>query len=327
MTRRSATRMATILALTLTLGACGSDAGDEEAVSPGQSGSTGATAGTGSTAPSFPVTVTGSNGELTIDAQPVRVVSLSPTATEDLFAIGAGEQVIAVDDRSNFPPEAPATTLSGYEPNIEAIAGYEPDLVVFATEPGDLGSALEGLGIPALQLDAAASLPDVYAQIETLGAATGHVEEAATLTRQMRSAVEELVAGADPASGLTFYYELDDTYYSITSDTFIGQLFDELGLENIADGAAKGSGGYPQLSGEYILESDPDLIFLADTICCGQDAATVAARSGWRELTAVREGSVIELDDDVASRWGPRVVDLLRQIADAATAVMETRAA
>ncbi len=139
---------------------------------------------------SFPVTVEGTNGEVTIDDRPVRIVSLSPTATEDLFAIGAGEQVIAVDDQSNFPPEAPMTELSGFEPNVEAIAGYEPDLVVFATEPGDLGSSLEGLGITALQLDAAATLDVAYEQIEQLGLATGHAVEAEALVDDMRSQVD-----------------------------------------------------------------------------------------------------------------------------------------
>jgi iron complex transport system substrate-binding protein len=228
--------------------------------------------------------------------------------------------VIAVDDQSTFPPEAPTTELSGFEPNVEAIAGYEPDLVVFATEPGDLGSSLEGLGITALQLDAAPTLEVAYQQMEQLGLATQHVAEAEALVHDIRSAVDELIASADPSAGLTFYYELDDTFYSVTSKTFIGQLFVLLGLENIADAAGKGSGGYPQLSAEYIIESDPDLIFLADTRCCDQSLQTVAERPGWGELTAVTDGGVVPLDDDVASRWGPRVVDLLRQISEAADA-------
>jgi iron complex transport system substrate-binding protein len=119
---------------------------------------------------------------------------------------------------------------------------------------------------------------------------------------------------------VSFYYELDDTFYSVTSKTFIGQLLRMLGLENIADAVGKGSGGYPQLSAEYIIESDPDLIFLADTKCCGQSAETVAKRPGWAGLTAVAEGGVVPLDDDVASRWGPRVVELLEPISDAAAA-------
>jgi cobalamin transport system substrate-binding protein len=268
----------------------------------------------------FPVTVTGTNGNVTIGARPQRIVSLSPTATEDLFAIGAGDQVIAVDDQSNYPADAPTTDLSGFEPNVEAIAGFEPDLVVFATEPGDLGSSLEGLGITALQLDAAPNLDVAYDQIEQLGAATGHTDEAAALVEQMRSDIQGLVDGADRATGMSFYYELDDTFYSATSKTFIGQLFRMLGLQNIADAVGRGSGGYPQLSAEYIIESDPDLIFLADTKCCGQSAETVAERPGWAGLAAVTGDAVVPLDEDVAQRWGPRVVDLLRHIAEAAAA-------
>ena len=286
---------------------------------PATPGSTGGSATASTGAAAFPVTVTGTNGEVTIDARPERIVSLSPTATEDLFAIGAGDQVVAVDDQSTYPADAPTTDLSGFEPNVEAIAGYEPDLVVFATEPGDLASSLEGLGVTALQLDAAPNLDVAYDQIEQLGAATGHPEEAAALVEQMRSDIEELVEAADPATGTSFYYELDDTFYSITSNTFIGKLFGMLGLVNIADEVGKGSGGYPQLSAEYIIESDPDLIFLADTKCCGQSAETVAERPGWAGLAAVTDGGVVPLDDDVAQRWGPRVVDLLRKISEAAS--------
>ena len=294
---------------------------DDPAISTGSTGDPGSTA----SAATFPVTVTGTNGDVTIDARPERIVSLSPTATEDLFAIGAGDQVIAADDQSNYPAEAPTTDLSGFEPNVEAIAGYEPDLVVYATEPGDLGSSLQDLGITALQLDAAPNLEVAYDQIEQLGAATGHTEEAEGLVADMRSQVQGLVDSADPASGTSFYFELDDTYYSVTSRTFIGQLFRMLGLENIADEVGRGSGGYPQLSAEYIIQSDPDLIFLADTKCCGQSPETVADRPGWGGLTAVTDGGVVPLDEDVAQRWGPRVVDLLRQISDAAAA--ESKAA
>ena len=107
---------------------------------------------------------------------------------------------------------------------------------------------------------------------------------------------------------MTYYYELDQTYYSATSSTFIGQVLGLLGLRNVAD-AAKGaaaSGGYPQLSGEFILRSNPNYILLADTICCGQSATTVAQRPGWSGLAAVKSGRVLGLNDDIASRWGPR---------------------
>jgi iron complex transport system substrate-binding protein len=312
--------LAFLLALGSVLTACASD--DPAAVGSSPQAPPVATP----TPAAFPVTVHGTNGDVAIAARPERIVSLSPTATEDLFAIGAGEQVIAVDELSNYPETAPVTTLSGYEPNVEAIAGYEPDLVVFATETGDMAASLRELGITALQLDAAASLDEAYEQIDQLGAATGHAEEASTLVAQMRSDVDDIVASADAAAGLSFYYELDDTYYSVTSDTFIGQLLALVGLKNIADAVGKGSGGYPQLSAEYIVQADPDLIFLADTICCGQSPRTVARRPGWAGIAAVRGDDVIPLDDDVASRWGPRVVTLLQQIADAAAEAGERAA-
>lgn len=303
--------IAVAFVLAPSVAACGSNGGSDDRPA-------GNVASQSSEPSSFPVTVEGTSGRVTIDERPERIVSLSPTATEDLFAIGAGEQVIAVDDQSTFPPEAPATELSGFEPNVEAIAGFEPDLVVFATDPGDLGSSLEGLGITALQLDAAPTLEVAYEQIEQLGLATGHADEARALVDDMRSEIEGLVNAADPAPGTSFYYELDDTLYSVTSETFIGQLFEMLGLENIADEGGKGGGGYPQLSAEYILASDPDLIFLADTKCCGQSLETVSRRPGWHELSAVTGGDVVPLNDDVASRWGPRIVDLLRRVAKAA---------
>lgn len=279
-------------------------------------------AGGDSTGPSteaaFPVTLTTANGDVTIDERPERIISLSPTATEMLFAIGADDQVIAVDDQSNFPPDAPTTELSGFEPNVEAIASYEPDLVVYSTEPGDLGSTLEGLGITTMLLPAATMLDDAYEQLEQLGRATGNAEAATAVVDDMRTEVDSIVSSVEmPQPPLTFYHELDDTYYSVTSQTFIGQLYGLVGLENIADAADDGGGGYPQLSAEYVIRADPDLIFLADTKCCGQSPATVAERPGWNSITAVRRRDVVPLDDDVASRWGPRIVEYLRTIADA----------
>ena len=273
---------------------------------------------------SFPVTIDG----VTIAQRPERIVSLSPTATEMLFAIGAGDQVEAVDDQSNYPSDAPATDLSGFEPNVEAIASYEPDLVVYSTEPGDLGAALAGLGIPALVQPAATMLDDVYQQIDQLGVATGNASEAKDVVERMRAEIDSITGSIQPPSEpVTYYHELDDTFYSVTSSTFIGQLYSLVGLRNIADKAKGAGGGYPQLSAEYIVEANPDLIFLADTKCCGQSRQTVAKRPGWDRIAAVKNGGVISLDDDIASRWGPRVVEYLRQIAGAVADVLEAQAA
>jgi iron complex transport system substrate-binding protein len=270
----------------------------------------------------FPVTVKDSRGPVKIAKRPTRIVSLSPTATESLFAIGAGKQVIAVDDQSNFPANVPTTKLSGFTPNLEAIVGYKPDLVVIANDTKDLSAGLAKLKLPVLLLPAANSLDDVYSQIEVLGAATGHLADSAILVSRMRADITSLTAKVVKRDKpLTFFHELDDTFYSVTSKTFIGSIYTLAGLSNIADAADKDSGGYPQLTNEYIVAQNPDFIFLADTKCCKQSAQTVGARAGWADLASVKNKNVIALDDDIASRWGPRVVDQLRTIVEATTKV------
>lgn len=271
-------------------------------------------------AATYPVTV----GDVTLDAQPMRIVSLSPTATEMLYAVGAGSQVVAVDEYSNYPQEAVdlGTKLSGYEPNIEAISEFTPDLVIASYDPGSLVQQLGEIGVPVYLADAVTSIDAAYEQIENIGLLTGHAAEAAALTESMRAQIEEAVAGVTlPAEPLSYYHELDNTLYSVTSNTFIGSVYSLFGLRNIADNVEAGN-DYPQLSAEVIVSADPDLIFLADTKCCGETAATVAAREGWGSLKAVTNGNVIELDDDIPSRWGPRIVDFVIAIRDAIAALL-----
>jgi iron complex transport system substrate-binding protein len=297
--------------LALAIAACGGDDDQSGAPDPTSSAAVETTA-----APAFPVTVEGDNGSLTIEEEPDAVVSISPTATESLFAIGAGEQVIAVDDQSDFPADAPVTDLSGFQPNVEAIAGYEPDLVVAAYDPGGLVDGLEKLDIPVLLQDAAPDLDSAYTQIETLGAATGHVDEAEEVVDTMEAEIDELVASASGAEGATVYHELGPDFFSATSDTFIGGVYELFGLVNIADAAADAdAAGYPQLSGEYIVSESPELIVLADTVCCGQTAQKVAKRPGWDQVAAVENGNIVEADDSIASRWGPRTVEFVELIA------------
>ena len=265
---------------------------------------------------SFPVTIDAPNGPVTLEERPTKVVSLSPTATEVLFAIDAGDQVVAVDDQSDFPAEAPTSDLSGFEPNIEAIAALDADLVVMMFDAGgETVAALEAVGIPVIVHGAAVDLDDAYTQIEQLGAATGNLAAAASLVASMQTDIERIVADTD-GGGATYYHEVDPTLYAATSNTFVGALYSMLGLANIADAADDGS-GYPQLSAELVVAEDPDLVFLADTLCCDQSAATIATRPGWNTMSAVTGGGVIELDDSVASRWGPRVVEFLETVAAA----------
>jgi cobalamin transport system substrate-binding protein len=274
--------------------------------------------GGGSSTSAFPVTVIGSNGKVTVTKRPTRIVSLSPTATESLFAIGAGPQVVAVDDQSDYPKNAPKTSLSGFTPNVEAIAAYRPDLVVIAYDPKGLSGALERLDITVLHQDGAKSFKGSYQQIRQLGMVTGHDSAAVALVKSMKTRIAKIVADARKARpGLTVYHELDPTLFSATSKTFVGQVYAALGLKNIADAADSAGFGYPQLSAEYVVSADPDLIVLADTVCCGQKASTVAARPGWDHISAVKTGSIVRVDDSIASRWGPRLVSFFRAMSSA----------
>lgn len=265
-----------------------------------------------------------SDGDVTTSTEaggepPEAIVSISPTATESLFAIGAGDLVVAVDEQSDYPVEAPTTDLSSYEPNVEAIAAYEPDLVVSSSDDPALVDGLETLGIEVLVQQAAVDIDDVFEQIEELGEVTGHLSDARALTSKMRAELTEVQERSVERPVLTAYWELDPTYYSVTSATFIGTLLELVNIRSIADEAQAEANDYPQLSAEFIVAADPDLILLADTECCQQDAAAVAARDGWAGMKAVAEGNIVELDDDVASRWGPRIVQLLQAVDEAAT--------
>lgn len=273
----------------------------------------------------FPVTVSTASGDVVLETRPTRIISISPTATEMLFALGAGDQVVAVDEFSTFPESAPITDLSGFQPSVEAIASYEPDLVVVSFDPNDLVASLKAIGIPVLLAPSVATFDDLFAQIGQLGAATGNLDEASELIANMQAEIDEIVAGlVDVVTAPTYYHELGPELYTATSATFIGEVYAILGFVNIADAADVDGFGFPQLSAEWILDQNPDFIFLADSLCCGASAESVAERPGWDGLAAVINGRVVELDDDIASRWGPRVVDLLRVIAavvnDAATA-------
>ncbi|MEU4553940.1 ABC transporter substrate-binding protein [Micromonospora violae] len=307
MFRRTPRLFAATLAVTaLALGACAEKADDQPS--------------TGTAAAAYPVTV----GALTLDKRPEKIVVLSPSATEMIFAIGAGPQVTAVDDQSNYPADAPKTDLSAFQPNAEAIAGKNPDLVVLSDDRNKVVEQLGKLKIPVYQTPAATTLDDSYRQITELGTLTGHADQAADVVTRMKDDIAKLVGGLPQrAEKLTYFHELGPELYSATSKTFIGSLYSQVGLTNIADAAdADGkNGGYPQLSQEIIVKADPDFVFLADAKCCQQSLDTVKARSGWAGLTAVKNNQVVALDDDIASRWGPRVVDLLRVIIDAVAKV------
>ena len=280
--------------------------------------SSSALGGRHATTPLFPVTVKAANGPVTISKRPTRIVSLSPTATEDLFAVGADAQVIAVDDQSDYPKRAPKTALSGYTPNVEAIAAYKPDLVVISGD-GGVVAALQKLGVTVMLEPAANNVAEAYDEIRQIGQATGHAKQSTTVVHGMQAQLTKLIRSVPKkARHLKVFHELSPDYYSATSATFIGRIYRLFGFTNIADAADTTHSGYPKLSGEYIVSTNPDIIVLSDSVCCGQTAATVAERPGWAQVSAVRNNRVIQVDDSIASRWGPRIVDFARVVAQVA---------
>ena len=274
----------------------------------------------------FPVSVNDDRGEVTIEERPEAIVSLSAVATEMLFEIGAGDQVVAVDDQSNYPEDAPMTDLSGFTPNLEAILAFDPDLVVITFDPGDLVAGLEAAEVPVILFGAAVTIEDVYRQISALGEATGNQEGATQANNTIEWGLADVLAGAsDAGEGVTYFHEIDSTLYTATSDTFFGEIYGLFGMVNIADPADEDGAafGYPQLSSEFIVSQDPDIIFLTDT-SYGVSAESVAERPGWDAMSAVQEGNIVELDSNIASRWGPRIVEFAEAIARALRGLEES---
>jgi len=247
---------------------------------------------------------------------PTRIVSLSPSATEILWGIGAAKQVTAVDDNSNFPVGVPTTTLSSFTPNVEAIAGYKPDLVILqanATKATAVQAALKKLGIPVFLEQTPTATAGAYTEIKQLGQLTGHTSQAAKLVSSMKKQIKAIVS-MFAAPKIRVFHELDSTLYSATSKTFIGAVYKDFGVTNIADAAAGADqSGYPQLTAEYLIKANPQVVVLADGDW-GASKATVSSRAGWAAIDAVKNGKIYTIGSDISSRWGPRLVDLYRAV-------------
>ena len=252
-------------------------------------------------------------------AIPKRIISLSPSATEILYAIGAGNQVIAVDDLSNYPSTAPITELSAFSPNVEALMNYKPDLIILnadATKALEVKAALEKLKIKVFLERAPLNLKQAYLEITALGRATGKISGAQSVISDMKSKIAAAIKKGKTSKKITFFHELDNTLYSATSDTFIGKVYQDFKLVNVADQAATAdSAGYPQLQSEYVIKSNPKIIFLADAQY-GESLATLTKRPGWNGISAVKNKNVVALPEDIPSRWGPRLVDFYQFISD-----------
>jgi iron complex transport system substrate-binding protein len=268
----------------------------------------------------FPLSVERSDGTtLELDAPPQRIVSLSPAATEIIYAIGAEASLVAVDNQADYPEAAAnfPTKVDAFEPSVEAIAALNPDLVFVATDIDGIVARLDELNIPVLYSDIdtdVQSVDDVFEQVRLLGRVTGRSEQAEAVVADMETriaAIEEKLQEIE-GNGPSVYHELDSTFYSVAEQSFIGDVYALLRADNIAgDG---GGSPYPQLSQEAIIAADPDVIILADEEF-GVTVDSVKARPGWDVITAVRDDRIHGIDPDIISRPGPRIVDAIEQIA------------
>jgi iron complex transport system substrate-binding protein len=272
-------------------------------------------------APAFPISVKRSDGKmLSVPQPPVRVVSLSPGATEILYAIGAEASLVAVDKNADYPDAAKnfATKVDAFEPNIEAITALKPDLVIVASDTGGIVAKLDELKIPVYYIDLdkdVKSIDDVFSQISLLGRVTDKRDKARSVVAGLgdrRNKVTLAIRGVFSQNAPRVYHELDQTFYSASTESFVGDIYATLRMTNIA---GDGHGvAYPQLTQEAIIAANPQLIILADE-AFGVSIDSVKARPGWSAIDAVKNNKVFAIDPNIISRPGPRIIDALEMVA------------
>ena len=308
--------LAGLIAVLVFAAACGDDDGGTD-VTPAEAQKffdcSEAFPGSAPDAAAFPAEVTdGSGRSVTIEAAPLAIASLSAGHTEILYAIGAGDAMTAVDNTSDCPVATSSLEhMDAFSPSVESIVALEADVVVLFFDPVDLVQSLADLGVTVLMMPSPSSITGVYDQIEILGDATGHATEADDLIASMKVAVAEITESVDGLDAPTFFHEVDNTYYTAGPGSFIADLYDELGADNIAESTGQ---AFPQMSAEAIIVADPQVIILADEDA-GESPETVAARPGWDVIAAVTDGRVYVVSPDIISRPGPRLVEALETLA------------
>ncbi len=246
-------------------------------------------------------------------AQPKRMVSMMPSHTETVFAVGAGISLVGVDEYSNFPKletDKLPKTGNGFVPNLEAIAALKPDLVLTDESSGSkLVQNLEKLGI-TVYAGVAQSYNDVFEKISLIGKITNHEKNALKLITNMRLELNTIQASVSKLPRVSVYFEVDPTPYAAGSSSFIGAMIDKAGGNNIIPAKL---GAFPQISPELVIQSNPEVIL-------GADLADLLKRPAWDTIKAVKNKRVINFSgevNDAISRPGPRLPVALKALAKA----------
>lgn len=258
----------------------------------------------------FPVTVRDSSGtDVRLERRPERIVSFSPGATEVLYAIGAGPQVVATDRFSDYPAETARTVKLEYSnPDPETALAQRPDLVIMATRQRTQVAQFRELGMTVFLAAEPTDLDGVYEHLRNLGALTGHATEAATVEANMKREIDAVIASVSALpSGPRVFYELSPDLNTVAPNTFVGSLLTALKARNVAEGA---STQFPQLTAEAVLAADPEVIIVSDD--AGETLESIAARPGWSGVSAVVNRRVYSVNSDIVNRPGPRLAQGIR---------------
>jgi len=297
----------------LFVAACGDD---DDGGDPTQTGAASTAPATTAAAAAFPVTVADDNGiGFTFAEAPDAIVALAPSFVEVLYAVGAGESIVAADENTDYPPEAAdIPRVSGFSPSVEAIAAYEPDLVLMCCfDPGGLQGSLTALDIPTMFFDSPATVDGVYEQIETIAEVVGSSEEAATIVADMQSDIDGIISQLDAVEeGPSVFHEYDAELFTAGPGSFPDDVYGLLKAPNVADSTGE---PFPQMSNEAVIAAAPAVIILADGDF-GVTPESVAARPGWDAIPAVQTDRIYPVNGALLSRPTPRLVNDIQTLAE-----------
>jgi iron complex transport system substrate-binding protein len=318
--------LALIAALAIVLAACGGSATPRTTTPPDATGSLvpattatpPASASPSAAAGTFPMTLTDDEGtQVALAAEPAKIVSLTPAATELLFALGVGDRIVGkVEDFTPYPPEVTAIpdVAKFGEVDTEKIVALGADLVIAggnSFNPPDKIAQLRTLGVPVLVVYAP-DVAGVLKDIELIGVAVGKSPESKDLTASMQAAFDQVAAATADFPKPRVFYELDASQkiYTAADDSFLAEMITLAGGAPITTGSTTNF----EIPLETLVTADPELILLGDA-AYGTTAEAVKARNGWSVMTAIKSGAIVPVDDVVISRPGPRLVDGLRALA------------
>jgi len=245
-------------------------------------------------------------------SQEIKVVSLSTTHTEIIQSLNAQETLVAIDSFSEV--DFPVQVIDAYTVTAEELAPLNPDVVILAFDFNGIVEGLENQELNYVLLPPAKNIEEVYLQIETIGSLVNKESEAFSTIRDMKIEINRILDNAN-FGNTSVYHEIGYSYgiYSVNSNSLIGQIYNSLGVTNIANNTEDPFGsGYPSLTEEQIIESNPEYIVIGHSDYLNKDLST---RMGWEDINAIENSNVYFLDENLANNWGTTTVDLVKQIA------------